>query len=83
MDIQIKPSLQISDQGTLFDPETGDTFTLNESGLILIKMLYEGKDPETIFLSLSQSFNLTRELFDRIVIDFKSMLKSFNLLINE
>jgi hypothetical protein len=83
MDIQIKPSLQISDQGTLFDPETGDTFTINESGLILIKMLYEGKNPETIFLSLSESFALTRELFDRIVIDFKSMLKSFNLLINE
>ncbi|MFA7409794.1 MAG: hypothetical protein WCY83_06175 [Bacteroidales bacterium] len=39
MNYKIKPGLRISDQGVVFDPSTGESFTVNETGLAILKSL--------------------------------------------
>jgi len=83
MDLKIKPVLRANDLGTLFDPETGDSYTLNESGLLILKKLQAGQTSDEIFAELSADYDLKKEDFDRMILDFGSLLKSFQLLQDE
>ena len=41
-------SLAISDNGFIFKPSTGESFTTNELGLIILNLLKEGKSADEI-----------------------------------
>jgi len=83
MDLQIKQSVRANDQGILFDPETGDSFTLNPSGLVIFRKLQSGLSPDAIFGELQAEYDINREDFNRLLLDFGFLLKSFQLLGNE
>ena len=56
--------LAINDEGFIFDPETGNSYTVNKTGLFIIKLLKEGKNEEEIvylFYNLDKLFGLNLE----------------------
>jgi hypothetical protein len=83
MSTHIKSGLRISDQGMVFDPSTGESFTLNPTGLIILNLMVEGADDTSIFEKMSRDYQITREEFDRYLLDFMSVLKSSQLLEND
>jgi hypothetical protein len=83
MELKVKQSLRTNDQGTLFDPENGDSFTLNSSGLLILKQIQAGLHTDEIFAALEPEYDLSLEDFNRLILDFHSLLKSFQLLENE
>jgi PqqD family protein of HPr-rel-A system len=50
--------LALSDSGFVFDPSTGHTFTVNPSGLDLLRWLKDGAEPEEIAQRLADQFEL-------------------------
>lgn len=50
--------LAISDTGFLFDPHTGSTFSVNESGLLVIAALREGASRAAIVARLRDAFEI-------------------------
>lgn len=80
---RIKYGLRIGDQGLVFDPSTGESFTLNPTGIIILKLMTEGTDENGIFEILSRDYEITRTEFDRYLLDFVAVLKSCQLLENE
>ncbi|MFO7617757.1 MAG: PqqD family peptide modification chaperone [Bacteroidales bacterium] len=83
MPIKIKPGLRISDQGVVFDPSTGESFTVNDTGLKILKLLEEGLGEEELFRRLTEEYELSRSDFDRNLLDFSSVIKSYYLSANE
>jgi hypothetical protein len=83
MTTRLKKGLRISDQGVVFDPSTGESFTLNPTGLAIIGMMADGTDEDGIFQKMSSDYQLTRSEFDRYYQDFLSVLKSSQLLEND
>jgi len=83
MELKVKQALRTNDQGTLFDPETGDSFTLNSSGLLILKQIQAGLSTDEIFAGLEPEYDLSLDDFNRLILDFNSLLKSFQLLENE
>ena len=79
----IKPGLRISDQGVVFDPSTGESFTVNETGLKILQYLQEGIGDEELFAKLSEEYDLSRSDFDRNLLDFISVIKSYYLSVHE
>jgi PqqD family protein of HPr-rel-A system len=79
----IKPGLRISDQGVVFDPSTGESFTVNETGLKIFQYLQEGIGEEALFAKLSEEYDLSRSDFDRNLLDFMSVIKSYYLSVHE
>jgi hypothetical protein len=79
----VKSGLRISGQGVVFDPSTGESFTLNPTGLAILKLMVEGIDEEDIFDEISRDYQIEQEEFDRYFLDFKSVLKSLQLLDND
>ena len=67
--------LAISDEGFIFDPETGNSFTVNQTGLFIIKLLKEGKSPEEVVEALTKEFEVSPEEAQRDLIDFLEQLR--------
>ncbi|MFA5816410.1 MAG: PqqD family protein [Bacteroidales bacterium] len=83
MTTRVKSGLRISDQGMVFDPSTGESFTLNPIGLAILKLMVEGADEDRIFEIMSKDYQITEAEFDRYFVDFISVLKSCQLLEND
>ena len=50
--------LALSDSGFVFDPSTGHSFTVNPSGLCLLRWVKDGVPPEEMASRLAETFDL-------------------------
>ena len=50
--------LALSDSGFVFDPMTGHSFTVNPSGLYILRLLKDDVPPDQIAKRLADSFEL-------------------------
>ena len=71
--------LALSDEGFVFDPQTGDSFQVSETGIIVLRELKDGRSDEEIAQRLSESFEVTLEEARRDCADFRSRLQQFGL----
>ena len=51
----------VSETGFLFDPQTGQSFTLNSTGLITLTQLKRGDDVADVAMHLSERFRVSQE----------------------
>ncbi|MGE5437455.1 MAG: PqqD family protein [Syntrophothermus sp.] len=78
--LSIPHNLAISDTGFLFLPSTGETFTLNELGTDIIKLLQKGSTIEKIKSEIINNYDVKDANIEKDLDDFIIQLKSFNLL---
>jgi PqqD family protein of HPr-rel-A system len=73
--------LALSDSGFVFDPMTGHSFTVNPSGLHILRSLKDGLEPGKIAASLVDAFDLDKgEDPVRDVQDFLMQLRECGLV---
>lgn len=72
--------LAINEEGFIFDPSTGESFTVNPSGLFILNQLKSGKSTDEIAEALKVAFEEVPELVERDVADFVAHLKTYRLL---
>jgi PqqD family protein of HPr-rel-A system len=72
--------LAINDDGFLFDPMTGESFTVNGAGALIIKSLKEGKSAPQTAEALMASFEASHQEAERDVNDFLGHLRALKLI---
>ncbi|MCB0276752.1 MAG: PqqD family protein [Calditrichaeota bacterium] len=72
--------LAINDEGFLFDPSTGESYTVNPSGLHILKALKANLSVEDITKSLQGNFDMVPSEAERDVLDFMGHLRTYRLL---
>ena len=72
--------LAVNDEGFIFDPETGNSFTVNKTGLFIIKLLKEGKNEDEIVELLTKEFEVNEEEARKDLLDFIKQLKILGLV---
>ena len=72
--------LAINDEGFVFDPTTGESFTVNKTGFLILQKLKENQSNEEIISAFSEAFDAVPENAERDVFDFIAHLKTFRLL---
>ena len=72
--------LAISEEGFIFDPATGSSFTTNDTGLFIINALKEGKGEVEIIKLLTENFDVNEEDASRDLIDFIEQLRYYGLI---
>lgn len=77
--MKIRKNIAISETGFIFNPLTGDSFSVNETGLFVLHMLQEGKETETILERFRERFELDKNSAEMDLSDFFTMLKSYQL----
>jgi hypothetical protein len=73
-------SLVINESGFTFDPFTGETFTLNETGAMIIRDLREDIPLAKISEKLAKTFNVNRNNAYTDVLEFRNKLVIYGLL---
>ncbi|WP_297492845.1 HPr-rel-A system PqqD family peptide chaperone [Persephonella sp.] len=72
--------LAINEEGFVFDPLTGESFTVNQTGLLILKDLKEGKSQEEIIKDITENFEVSQDEAERDLIDFIEKLRSYRLI---
>jgi len=73
-------SLALNPDGFAFDPTTGESFTVNPTGLVLLEGLREGDQPQELVARLVNAFDVSTEDASRDVDDFLEHLRAVRLL---
>lgn len=77
----VPENIAISDSGFIFLPSTGETFTLNEIGKQIFKLLQAKKTIEEISSEILKEYDIDTLTLERDIEDFILRLKSLNLVI--
>ena len=72
--------LSVSPEGLAFDPSTGDTFTVNSTGLLILRTLQDGGNQEDVVRVLTEKYQVSVADAQRDVADFQGRLRSLGLL---
>jgi PqqD family protein of HPr-rel-A system len=73
-------SLALNPDGFAFDPTTGESYTLNATGLVVLEGLREGLSSDELAARLTEKFEVTAEEASRDVDDFLDHLRTFRLV---
>jgi len=79
MDMSHLALLAISDTGFVFDPRTGHSYTVNATGLAILRSLKQGLAPLQFEGALRESFDCPREIITDIG-TFVNSLVNYELL---
>lgn len=72
--------IALSDTGFAFDPMTGQTYSLNKTGIFIVKRLKEGKSPEEIVQDMVNKFEVDEERAREDLSKFLEVLKGYDLI---
>jgi len=73
-------SLALNPDGFAFDPTTGESYTLNATGLVVLEGLREGLSSDELAARLADTFEVTPDEASRDVDDFLDHLRTFRLV---
>ncbi|WP_457617789.1 PqqD family protein [Lutibacter sp.] len=73
-------SLAISENGFIFKPSTGESFTTNDMGLYIINLLKEGKSNDTIISAITEEFEVDTITAERDLYDYLDFLRAEKMI---
>lgn len=78
--MKLKENIALSESGFLFDPNSGDSFSVNATGKQILKLISENRTQEEIEAILQEEYEMDHALFNRYMDDFAHALRRFNLI---
>ena len=72
--------MALHDEGFAFDPQTGTSFQVSETGIVVLRALKEGDSAEQAAARLSERYDVSLDDARRDCADFSARLKHFELL---
>ena len=81
--MKVRKNIAISENGFIFNPLTGDSFSVNETGVFIIQKLKEEESIESILHNLVEEYELDAHTAEKDLNDFLTMLKSYQLITND
>ncbi len=77
--MSIKKDVAISDSGFLFNPTTGESFSVNPVGMEIISMMKENKSATDIIDYVTEHYHTDTVTVDKDLNDFREMLNHYSL----
>ena len=81
--MNINKNIAISENGFVFNPSTGDSFSLNPIGTDIIKLLKEEKLVSEIVTELCKKYEVEKYALENDINDFVFILEQYQLIENE
>ena len=78
--MKITEEIKISDNGFVFNSNTGDSFNLNTFALDLIKRIKENKDFEMIKKEVVEIYDVDDLTFEKDFYEFCALLKHHHII---
>jgi len=78
--MKIKKDIAVSETGLVFNPTTGESYSLNPIGMEIFSLMKEGKSTEEISGELLEHYHTDSSTLDKDIHDFMEMLNHYLLL---
>ncbi len=78
--MKIKNNIAISDSGFVFNPSSGESFSINPIGTKIVNMLKEKKSFDQIKKQILKDYETDEITFEKDYFDFVSVLKRYLLI---
>jgi hypothetical protein len=78
--MKLRKNIATSEAGFIFNPGTGDSFSVNITGAEILSLLKENRTQAEIVEYISSRFDTDRTRFEKDLDDFVSQLHIYNLL---
>jgi len=78
--MKITSEIKISDNGFVFNSQTGDSFNLNPFGLELIHLIKAEKDFELIKIEMLEKYDVDELTFEKDFYEFCALLKHHQII---
>lgn len=77
--MKIKNNIAVSENGFVFNPASGESFTTNQVGLEMLNLLRKGTKKEAIIAAITEKYDADASLIEHDLNDFSEMLKQYHL----
>jgi hypothetical protein len=77
--MKIQKNIAISDSGLLFNPATGESFSVNPIGLEIINLMRQGKNDEEISKVIVANYSIELPVIERDLHDFIHLMNQYQL----
>ena len=81
--MKLRKNVAVSEAGLLFNPVTGESFSVNPIGIEILNLIREEKDPEQIGRIILNKYTTDQATFEKDYYDFTMMLRNYKLLEDE
>ena len=78
--MKIKKNIAVSETGFVFDPTSGESYSLNSTGQQIIALMKEGRSPEEISAIMTGEYEIDAASFEKYYFDFFTILRQYNLI---
>jgi hypothetical protein len=78
--MRLKENIAVSESGFIFDPNTGESFSVNSTGKQIFQMLTKGLSMKEIESSILSEYDVDQKTFQRYMDDFAHTLRRLNLI---
>jgi len=78
--MKINKNIAISENGLLFHPGSGESYSVNPIGVEIINLLKKGKSFDEISLEILARYNTDKPTFEKDYHDFIGLMKANGLL---
>jgi hypothetical protein len=78
--MNIHKNVAVSDSGFVFNPTTGESFSVNPIGTEIIQLMKQGKSQKQITEDLLENYNTETDIIEKDIFEFYEMLKQYSLL---
>lgn len=77
--MKIRKDIAISDNGFVFDPITGESFSLNPIGVEILLLYKNGDSKIEIIRALQEKYEVLELDLEKSISDFEKMISGYNL----
>jgi len=78
--MRLKKNIATSEEGFIFNPGTGDSFSTNNIGTEIISMLKDEKPHQFIIETICTKYDVDQNQFEKDLDDYLSQLKDYTIL---
>jgi uncharacterized Ntn-hydrolase superfamily protein len=78
--MNIKKNIAVSASGLIFNPDTGESYTVNPMGAEIIALLKDGLAQQEVISRIIEKYNTDRAACEKDFEDFAGLLKNYQLV---
>ena len=78
--MKLKSNIAVSETGFVFDPASGESYSINPVGQEILQFVKDGKSAEEITKAMTGVYEIDTASFEKYYYDFMGMLRQFQLI---
>ena len=78
--MRLKKNIALSESGFVFDPSSGDSFSLNEQAQEIVNLMNASKTMDEISDIITEIYDVGKPEFEKYYYDFIGMLRQYSLI---